>query len=1489
MQNHIRQAVVGCLFLSAVHSVAGPPGLIRVTTNGVVPQHLEIYAGNSVTWTNETPSLKAFNLQGLGTNVHLIVLYAGGTWIADYFGMNSGVYPFQRTTNRPSFNGTITVKPWLYPDLLLSQPGEVYLAPGIHNYRKIKLENNARLRLTGDTTIIAWGPYFGDLGAPSDIDVCALTFIGNGRDGDYRGWVTPGSEVLPGAGGTPGGSGTFGSPGNQLTVIAYGNAIIQGKLNGGNGTHGQDGGDGAVGSGINKPWNLQSEQEKWIRAGPGGQGGSGGQGGIGGNGGRFKLFAAGKAQINELDVSGGTGGNAGAGGSGGPGGVSGYGYLTNSVAEDDFGNTGSSGARGTAGEGGVGGQIDIQAGGIWTQNLVASGGDAGAGSGVNGSRGGDIRALSSASAVIRGSANGGVGGSGADADRVVPSKTASVNGNPGRPGGNGGSGGTILAEASFFNGSLDVGGGYGGGGGAGTDGALRVVDGGETFGAGDGCKGGDGGSGGHGGNGGNIHIQALTIADSTVYYNAAGGLGGSSGNPGDGIHYAEKQVQNVTWQDINGIRVYTTNIVIMTVAETVPGAQQPGAAGGAGTIFTDTQPQVLAVRIDVDLNHAAPGQEITYNIMPRALVDQFEIEVSAAIPSHTYFVRSNGAYDPEQSRMTWTFRSWDNGIAICSFTVRVSEDAPYGARIDNWASIRSTAHPEPVKSEPVVTWVDDGVELQASAYEIGGDGSRTGPIASTSPGATNEWEICIANRFASPLTLENVSARLSNSEIWSNSLQPQGTSAEKYLAWNQSRILPGNTAIFFRFRARVEETNTETSAIVELTQIITRWSQAGQTRQKQAFDTRLIVRQEKLVLSVAPIAIPADGKSYSDIRATLTRKGKPVSGEIIMLQSNPGKLLDSLENPSLSAVFRTDGMGQIHAHLVSERLASKATVEAKWSDLSALAEVEFYEPTLTMDFGEANYTKVPALAFGQTMSVKRQARPNPEVTRFGRTQLSIRIKLTGVKDPAALKNQVIELSSEEKSLAGTNFIQLPEQIVTDAQGEATASLVVDNLWRSQATIGLISVWARLRASPEVADVKAIAVVDNASALLELYQQRIPQGRIWDNEVWDELQKVAGTLINVPQWMVMRASFAGHINNALDSILFDWIPNYWNNQFDAFTCGGYQAAVLNLMSDIHFNVLPDLGQTDWLMNGLDYGPLYEHGGIHVAAMLYPRLLNGDQEWHDPNTWILDPWLEQQPEYYRWSAWLDRIDAKNLYLLKTFPGGYFNITASTVLLPGTLNQYPANGKDYPQNRLAPIPVNKENNGTVVLVNCPVDVTVVDALGRSAGFTPGANPDTIPLADEVPGVSRSQMSADSGTSWFFELPPGTYTITIRPYTNGIMTLLVLQEQRAIRFENIGITNNQTGSLRLETTQTSAPVLRFANQPIIRPTVSPTPPVLHYARAGKKQKLYWADEHEAFQLQVSTNSGPNNWKDLITNTNTLIVPELAPIQFFRLRQRYW
>lgn len=688
--------------------------------------------------------------------------------------------------------------------------------------------------------------------------------------------------------------------------------------------------------------------------------------------------------------------------------------------------------------------------------------------------------------------------------------------------------------------------------------------------------------------------------------------------------------------------------------------------------------------------------------------------------------------------------------------------------------------------------VESALKMRVQVFEILEGGERRGPIDRVYQGTHLEWQATLTNVTTETITVDAIlTAPPTNTDLVADSLQPAGAADGGNIEWREPVDISPGASHACSYRCIVADPIPDGETLVFVPLADASYTRRGTLYSKSAGGIVLPLRREsELAIDASPRAITADGEATSTITATLTWQREPRLGEVVWFGVNPPVMLLPPEGgaPSASILVATDENGVATARLRApgepgeERVHASVMVDGETLMDDVLVRFGGYE--LEAEPTAFRYTRVPATEFWETQTVERAPGPDVnQVTLFGRTEVPILLQLTDTSEALDLGSQRILLTSQQRDEAGAAHINFIDEIVTDGLGMAGTILEVNDLWRTGRTFEEIVITAELEDNPGIRAVIEVDVLDNREEILGIYAAAIPEGVIWDNGLWDVLRQHQPEVADTYEQLLELKYMAGHVNNALNSLLFDWVPNSWNNQFDEFTCGGYQAAILKLMNRLHYNN-NDQGQTDWLLNGLDYGPIFEAGGLHVAAILYPRV-SGRADWKNDDTLILDPWMAQKPRVYGWEAWFDALSGKNMGLVESFVEWGLVETWSYGIalmdgLAGTSNDYnnhyPANGLDYPISDVVPINPHADNP-KLVQAHCPVHITIADGEGRISGYREDAAPGESPLVEQIPNVAFSVVADDDGTSlWYVQVPDESLTLRILAYGDGPMDLTLM-----------------------------------------------------------------------------------------------------------------
>jgi len=183
----------------------------------------------------------------------------------------------------------------------------------------------------------------------------------------------------------------------------------------------------------------------------------------------------------------------------------------------------------------------------------------------------------------------------------------------------------------------------------------------------------------------------------------------------------------------------------------------------------------------------------------------------------------------------------------------------------------------------------------------------------------------------------------------------------------------------------------------------------------------------------------------------------------------------------------------------------------------------------------------------------------------------------------------VDLTSDAKNAVaglGQGTIMIPDYVFVSG-GTAEFTIQAENLYEYNAeqfpySLGSIGLQATLTIDSGVGASAAFPLVDNMEMLMDYYRQSLFAGAVHSNI--DDLNWLS-------QGLVLTGYYAGAVNNSL---------SYNDPQYNPFTCGGYQVQTLHFLDDLRLNY-PEM---NWLLNGLDYGPVKQLGGAHLAACIWP---------------------------------------------------------------------------------------------------------------------------------------------------------------------------------------------------------------------------------------------------------------------------------------------
>ncbi len=687
------------------------------------------------------------------------------------------------------------------------------------------------------------------------------------------------------------------------------------------------------------------------------------------------------------------------------------------------------------------------------------------------------------------------------------------------------------------------------------------------------------------------------------------------------------------------------------------------------------------------------------------------------------------------------------------------------------------------------------------------------------------------------------------------SLSPAGVASTAEIAWPGPYTLNPGAPLEFRFRGKITAPIAKGETQARLGGVTFEYTQSGVSGSQTTDSAGLNLTTKTLVLAATPSSIAADGKSTAQVLAIVTSNGVPAVHERVSFHTIQGLFISTDETADTTAL--TDSAGKASVTLRADTESGKATITAQWDAAEAQTTVIMLQDALTLSASTAVYTRIPGSQFGATMKATRSFASGvaPEATLYGWTEIPVTVQYTSSDPNANLQGKKIQLSCGTTGL-GSARLNFPESVSTDASGQATFTVALDDLWKAETSLDGIILAAQLDGDAAISGQQRIDWFDNLGQVLDYYWQWIPRGLVWENAIWTEVEKRNPTIVSLYQSLLQRTGMAGHVNNALSSVLFDWVGNNWNNQFDPYVCGSYQAQVLTMLCNLRLNTTGE-GQTDWLMNGLDYGPLFVLGGEHVATMIYPRVNLGQAEWKNDDTRVLDPWLTQEPAIYTWKTWKKMLAAS---FVNTVVEPF--IDCSSILPLEYNHMYPCNGYDYP-NISTPAPANAKRKVAQIL--CPVQAWIEDASGRQAGYVGSAMDGTLTAVQTLTNASFSVVAeADGSPAWFFTLPSTAATLHLRSVSAGEITLLMpAASGTLLRYRVTANGSNETGQLQLASGPGEWPALEWNGTIPIVPEVFSAPCFSKIDVGGGKVSLSFdAMASRVYSVQYRPALGTGDWR---------------------------
>ncbi len=633
-----------------------------------------------------------------------------------------------------------------------------------------------------------------------------------------------------------------------------------------------------------------------------------------------------------------------------------------------------------------------------------------------------------------------------------------------------------------------------------------------------------------------------------------------------------------------------------------------------------------------------------------------------------------------------------------------------------------------------------------------------------------------------------------------------------------------------------------------------------------------------LDVTAEPAELPADGHTPGLVTAVLLDDlGVAVVDENVTISTTLGQVAATPGGSTGSSqVVKTNLLGEAMVILVPPITPGTATIRATYQlrsgslSVSKETTAEFTGYTLAFEDPVVQYLNVAGKVGGADGQAQLGIISDEGLiaTRYGSTRVrtTLRLKYPG-STSTSVAGKTINLTSPEQAALGTAFIAFEQNgspvsfVVTDANGEATIDIFLKNLWQAAvAAPTKVTVNAELAEDPTVTASLGIDVRDNFAEVLGLYRASslIGEGPVLSPAVsdWVNLNLSASGLSRFNA----LAGWPGLQNDVLASGAYGTYPG-GNDPFVTHTAPWYQHQTLVFFHQLQWGPVGGAGNADsrWLLNGLDWGPLYVEGGIHTAVVLYPRTGDGSwgSEFDDSALWarVLDPWPTQQPgsSVYTWSQWRDLLADPTLkragegvnvqtseFIEGQFGGdnGPSSHYPSNKTLTGFVGFYYGYDEDIPDPY---DPMNRSNwlatyvNAYHTLFECPVFVTVTDASGQQSGYA--SPPAAEPLTDQIPETYRTLLKQADGTLvWTFAMPIAPVTITIEAYGDGPMTASVIDPVRGVEWGwQTNVVTGEIGTIDLDPSSTTPPLLSFAGGRTVTATAAPVLRTGVYPARGK------------------------------------------------------
>jgi len=449
------------------------------------------------------------------------------------------------------------------------------------------------------------------------------------------------------------------------------------------------------------------------------------------------------------------------------------------------------------------------------------------------------------------------------------------------------------------------------------------------------------------------------------------------------------------------------------------------------------------------------------------------------------------------------------------------------------------------------------------------------------------------------------------------------------------------------------------------------------------------------------------------------------------------------------------------------------------------------------------------------------------VTLYGETTTAIDVNITDY-DGAGIGGTSVNLSTTVGYFTTEGDKSKSIVLTSNGDGQVSTNLLTENL---NYTIGPPPDFIEVSASIESGQTETliIPIVDNLQEIKRYYYNYVPKR---------QTDCGTGALVNCNDFL-------------LDSLGIK--PNPYHD----WVCQAYQNTVLNLLDRIrlndgsylkyppHFLITEYYPRTDYLLNGLEYGPIQALKIFHHAVIVY-ETVNSAQWMH--NGEVFDPWIMQTPEIYKVWDW-DLLMGHSIDIERVSWAGRYPLQGVDKY-PATIIGLGCHGFD-PYQLVLPNPTipdmaepanQLKDKQAMGVVDCPVDILITDSEGAKTGILP----DGTFVNESESAVMAVLNGSDGYKSWYFIMDfENIDRIDFTGTDEGAFTAQFLFNSSTHslldHYTNVPMSNGQTASLVIDETQ-SFPII-LGNGTQIYPDETDPPATVTNLREIQKRsrRILW------------------------------------------------